>query len=100
MQCHRYALDDFDGPEVIEQQRVRHGGELEARPETDFCVDAAQMGLGGINSWGAEPLKEHMIAADQAFEWSFWLRPMATEEAGPGQSSHAISAVARSLGGA
>merc|ERR1712048_952619 len=76
MQCHRFALNDFDGgPEKV-KQRVLHGGELEMRAETDFCVDAAQMGVGGIDSWGRRPLPQHMIGCDQVFDWKFELTPL------------------------
>merc|ERR1719341_1100160 len=67
MQCHRYDIDDFDGPENKLQQKVKHGGELESRSETDFCV--------GIDSWGNKPLAEHMIPADKPFDFAFFLRP-------------------------
>lgn len=34
MQCHRYALSDFDGGEDKPTQRFLHSGELEQRPTT------------------------------------------------------------------
>merc|ERR1719476_329263 len=74
MQCHRYTLDDFDGPSNKLQQNVRHAGELEIKAETDFCIDAAHMGVGGVNSWGEKPMPQHMLKADQALRWSFGLR--------------------------
>merc|ERR1719428_2664199 len=82
MQCHRFALSDFDGPEVKEKQPIRHAGELQAREETTFCVDVAQMGVGGIDSWGSKPLPEHTIAKGQSFSWSFSLRPLTVKEVG------------------
>mmetsp|Transcript_128389 Transcript_128389/g.410546 ORF Transcript_128389/g.410546 Transcript_128389/m.410546 type:complete len:1293 (-) Transcript_128389:558-4436(-) len=97
MQCHRYRLEDFDAPAIKTQQRISHGGELQARDETDFCVDVAQMGLGGINSWGEKPLPQHMIARDKSFEWAFWLRPFTTEETRSDRPALALAALARSL---
>eukprot|EP00927_Polykrikos_kofoidii_P079630 TRINITY_DN76423_c0_g1_i1.p1 TRINITY_DN76423_c0_g1~~TRINITY_DN76423_c0_g1_i1.p1 ORF type:complete len:1270 (+),score=188.45 TRINITY_DN76423_c0_g1_i1:93-3902(+) len=80
MQCHRYALEDFDGPENKLQQGVRHAAELMEREETALCIDGAHMGVGGIDSWGARPLKQHMLGVDQAIEWTFHLRPVGREE--------------------
>lgn len=75
MQCHRYALSDFDGGEDKPTQRFLHSGELEQRPTTALCIDAIQMGVGGIDSWGNKPLVEHMIGAQQQAEWAFQLIP-------------------------
>merc|ERR1712216_1030619 len=74
MQCHRYQLQDFDAGDVKTNQKYLHAGELVACGETSFCVDAAQMGVGGIDSWGRRPLPEHMIGGSQEFDWAFELR--------------------------
>jgi len=93
MQCHRFALADFDGPEDKTKQAVRHGGELTERPETVICIDAAQNGVGGIDSWGQKPLEKHMVPSDKDFTWSFQLMPLSPEEAGAG--SEVLSSLAR-----
>jgi len=80
MQCHRYLSEDFDGGPIKTSQRVLHSGELVACAETSFCIDAAQMGVGGIDSWGRRPLEEHMISGSQEFDWAFELRPLTKEE--------------------
>lgn len=80
MQCHRFALSDFDAPQAKKDQSVRHGGELEPCAETTLCVDAAQMGVGGIDSWCNKPLPQHMIGFDQRLDWAFQLRPMGADE--------------------
>ena len=38
------------------------------------------MGLGGDNSWGATPLDPYLIQADQTYEYSFTLKPIATAD--------------------
>lgn len=96
MQCHRFALSDFDGPEMKEAQTVRHGGELVLRDETDFCVDVAQMGVGGIDSWGARPLPQHMVP-NRTFDWAFTLQPLSMEQ---GRASVAELAALARRGGA
>lgn len=75
MQCHHFALEDFDGGDVKAQQSFLHAGELIEQPTTAFCVDAIQMGVGGIDSWGRKPLDEHLIKPDQDCDWSFQLMP-------------------------
>jgi len=80
MQCHRYSLDDFDGGKVKTGQKFLHAGELVERETTDFCVDAAQMGVGGIDSWGMKPRPQHMLGSKSKFDWSFELRPLTKQD--------------------
>lgn len=80
MQCHHYALSDFDGGEEKVKQPYLHAGELVERAETTFCVDALQMGVGGIDSWGRKPLPEHMIGGAQQFDFGFKLIALSSEE--------------------
>jgi len=93
MQCHRFRMGDFDGGAVKEKQAILHAGELVESAETDFCVDVAQMGVGGIDSWGRRPLPEHMIKATEPFDWEFSLRPFGQEEV---ERSEALGVLARS----
>eukprot|EP00929_Paragymnodinium_shiwhaense_P078999 TRINITY_DN41006_c0_g1_i1.p1 TRINITY_DN41006_c0_g1~~TRINITY_DN41006_c0_g1_i1.p1 ORF type:complete len:1244 (+),score=201.97 TRINITY_DN41006_c0_g1_i1:43-3774(+) len=79
MQCHRFPLSEFDGPDVKTQQPILHGGDLTPKGETDICIDVAMMGVGGIDSWGNKPLEQHMLGSGDRFEWSFALVPF-TEE--------------------
>jgi len=95
MQCHRYALSDFDGPEDKTRQSCRHGGELVEQAETAFCVDAAMIGLGGIDSWGNKPLPQHMIRSDEQFDWAFHLRPLSKEQTEAEARGIVFSALAR-----
>jgi beta-galactosidase len=46
-------------------------------------IDLAQMGLGGDNSWGFWPLEKYRLPAME-YEYSFRLRAIAANEAGPG----------------
>merc|ERR1719336_2350473 len=93
MQCHRFDPRDFDAPDIKEQQRVRHGGELVEREETAFFVDVAQMGVGGIDSWGNKPLPQHMIPPTESFTWACRLQPLTAEQAAA--DSSALVALAR-----
>lgn len=53
-----YAVETLDeGP----WKRNRHSRDLNPEPFTECCIDARQMGLGCINSWGAMPENAHML---------------------------------------
>lgn len=54
----------------------RHPQELKTSGNTYVHVDAVQMGVGGINSWGAMPLKQYRLPACER-EFRFVLRPVA-----------------------
>jgi len=58
-------------------------------------VDAAQSGVGGGSASGALP--EHRIVPDKPLQWSFWLRPIAAEEAPREHSGLAFAAMRRAL---
>ena len=34
------------------------------------------MGLGGDNSWGARPLEQYQLPADEAYEYTYTIRPI------------------------
>ena len=54
----------------------RHSLELKPSGNTFVHVDAVQMGVGGINSWGEKPLEKYRIPARER-EFRFVLRPIA-----------------------
>lgn len=39
-----------------------------------MCIDAIQMGVGGIDSWGNKPLAQHMVPKKE-LNWAFRLLP-------------------------
>lgn len=43
------------------RKQNRHSQDLKPEPFTECCVDALQMGLACINSWGALPESEYML---------------------------------------
>merc|ERR1712113_228207 len=95
MQCHRYSLEDFDGPDNKLLQRFKHACELKPKPETDICIDVQQMGVGGINSWGEKPLKQHMLQPGQPLAWSFYLRPYSAKEVSNPSTAFEMARIAR-----
>ncbi|MGW7263021.1 glycoside hydrolase family 2 TIM barrel-domain containing protein [Streptomyces sp. NPDC054842] len=58
---------DLDGP--------RHPHELKRRDETVLLVNHRQMGVGGINSWGAAPLGEYVLRSGRTYTYAYRLRP-------------------------
>lgn len=62
-------LDDGD------QKAQRHSGELKARKQTQLHIDLAQMGVGGIDSWGNWPLEKYRLPY-QDYEYKFKVIPL------------------------
>ena len=51
-----------------------HSPDIEPQPLTNLCIDLKQMGLGCVNSWGAQPRPEYMLPY-QSYTFSFTLSP-------------------------
>ena len=73
-QCHHFDLEDFDCEENTNVPRVRHGGELRERLFTSVCVDGAQSGIGGVDSWGSLPLMKYRLTLKAPIRWAFALQ--------------------------
>ncbi|HZL11293.1 MAG TPA: glycoside hydrolase family 2 TIM barrel-domain containing protein [Prolixibacteraceae bacterium] len=67
---HFYDADLDDG----DQKHQRHSGELKQRPETQLHIDLAQMGVGGIESWGAWPMEKYRLPYKN-YEYKFIVKP-------------------------
>lgn len=68
-------------------ENAKHPNEIPIRDNLTVNIDYKQMGLGGINSWGARPLTQYMLQPNK-FSYKFIFRPY---EASMGR----IDAVAR-----
>lgn len=53
----------------------RHGGDVTFRDLVSLNIDHLQMGVGGINSWGALPLPQYRIPA-KPYAWTIRLVPL------------------------
>jgi len=62
-----YTPFDLDGP--------RHPYQLTRRDETILLVNHRQMGVGGINSWGAAPLEPYLLHSGRTYTYAYRLRP-------------------------
>jgi beta-galactosidase len=62
-------LDDGD------EKDQRHSGELKPRSLTQLHIDLAQMGVGGINSWGTWPLEKYRLPYKN-YSYTFKITPL------------------------
>lgn len=66
-------------------RRQHHINDIFPRNFVEVCVDHKQTGVAGYNSWGARPLPEYSLHADQQYDWSFTLIPVNSEGSIPGK---------------
>jgi beta-galactosidase len=64
--------EDFD-PGLT--KKYRHINDITPRKEVILCVDLAQRGVGGDNSWGAYPHKPYRLEAKE-YTYGFVIRPV------------------------
>lgn len=58
-----------------EERHQRHAADLIKRPITQLHIDLKQMGVGGINSWGAWPMKKYLLPY-QNYEYKYIISPL------------------------
>jgi len=79
-----YLQEDLDeGP----AKRGRHTYDLTRRDDITVHLDHAQMGVGGDNSWGAQPLDAYRLPARE-YEWTFRIAPTGAGRPEPMQGRH------------
>lgn len=69
----RYNSDEDLDPGLTKKQQ--HSIDINPRKELYVNIDYGQKGLGGDNSWGAQPLEEYRLK-DKAYEYSYVIRPI------------------------
>ncbi|HEX7317262.1 MAG TPA: glycoside hydrolase family 2 TIM barrel-domain containing protein [Pyrinomonadaceae bacterium] len=60
---------------MAELERAKHSAEIQMSKEITVNLDYRQMGVGGDDSWGAQPHKEYRLPA-QRYEYRFRLVPV------------------------
>lgn len=75
-----YATDDLQGP--------KHTFQIPRRDYTTLNLDRKQMGVGGDNSWGAQPHPEYKTLP-VAQMYRFRLRPFNSQQETPASLSKA-----------
>ena len=95
----RNSIEDFDGEEATHRDyqwnnrdaeelkhdistarnlkpRHTHINDIEPRDFVEVCLDMKQMGVGGYDSWGAQPDPQYLIPANKEYKWGFTIVPM------------------------
>ena len=67
-----YRSEDLD-PGLTKKQM--HYSDIEPRREVVLCVDLAQRGVGGDNTWGAQPHDPYRLTADK-YEYGYIIYPI------------------------
>jgi len=62
-------LEDFQGENVAFKEN-RHTIDVQERDGVFIHIDKAQRGLGGDDSWGAQPHKQYQLN-DSSYEYGF-----------------------------
>lgn len=94
----RNSVEDFDGEECTARRyqwrnltpddrlhdtvtarntlpRQTHIDDISPRDYVEVCLDMEQRGVGGYDSWGAQPEPCHLLPADRDYRWGFTLIP-------------------------
>lgn len=65
----------WDSPEN-RMPKHTHINDIVPQDFVEVCIDMKQQGVAGYNSWGARPLPEYSIPANQDYKWGFTLVPI------------------------
>ncbi|MEP4077253.1 glycoside hydrolase family 2 TIM barrel-domain containing protein [Haloferula sp.] len=68
MSAYPFAMSDLE--------RLKHPTDIPVRDFITLNIDHTQMGVGGINSWGAWPLAKHQIKSNQDYNYVFIIEPL------------------------
>lgn len=80
-----YQWNNFSSEEIASRSdeearnrlpRQTHINDIAPRDFVEVCIDMKQQGVAGYNSWGARPLPEYSIPANQNYQWGFTLIPV------------------------
>jgi hypothetical protein len=75
MSALHYTIESLDDGEQKDQ---RHSEFVPRVDYVNLCIDKVQMGVGGVNSWGALPLEEYRLPYKD-YEFSFLLLPLESD---------------------
>jgi beta-galactosidase len=83
-----YQWNNFSSEEIASRSdeeaknkrpRQTHINDIVPQDFVEVCIDMKQQGVAGYNSWGARPLPEYSIPANQDYKWGFTLIPVKNE---------------------
>jgi beta-galactosidase len=75
MSAWHYDIEDLDPGE----KGQTHHGELNEKDHTTLNIDLKQMGVGGDNSWGAQPMDKYQLPY-QPYAYGFWIHPVTEKD--------------------
>jgi beta-galactosidase len=81
MSALHYTMQDLD-PGL--EKRQTHPAELVERPLVYVSADYRQMGVGGINSWGALPLPRYTLPYAE-YRYRYWIQGFTPEDGAAGR---------------
>lgn len=58
-----------------ELRRQHHISDVKPRDYVEVCIDYRMSGIGGFDSWGAQPEDMYMLPANNEYRWGFTLIP-------------------------
>ncbi|MCA1614301.1 MAG: DUF4981 domain-containing protein [Acidobacteria bacterium] len=59
-----------------ELERAKHSAEIRPSKEITVNLDHRQMGVGGDDSWGAQPHPQYRLPPDRSYQYRFRLEPV------------------------
>ncbi|MGQ1889291.1 glycoside hydrolase family 2 TIM barrel-domain containing protein [Thermophagus sp. OGC60D27] len=75
-----YLTADFDATTGYEygpvHEEQKHIASVKERNLIRWNLDYGQRGVGGVNSWGAQPLEKYQLDPEKAYSYSFTLVPV------------------------
>ncbi|MDR1668037.1 MAG: DUF4981 domain-containing protein [Bacteroidales bacterium] len=79
-QWRNFSPEEISGknPETVKNKlrKMTHINDIRPRDFVEICLDMKQQGLGGYDSWGARPTREHLIPSGRNYSWGFTLIPL------------------------
>jgi beta-galactosidase len=81
---------------AADMEAAAYAFELPRRDEVILNIDLAQQGVGGNNSWGAMPLKDYLLPAEN-FSYRFHLLPVRAQEKDLPELGRSLTGVERSF---
>ncbi|HJU54834.1 MAG TPA: glycoside hydrolase family 2 TIM barrel-domain containing protein [Pyrinomonadaceae bacterium] len=61
---------------MSELERAKHSAEIQMSKDITVNLDYRQMGVGGDDSWGAEPHTEYRLPGNKTYQYKFRLEPV------------------------
>ena len=71
-----YTVEDLDADILGDVRLLKHTYDIKPKNLVELSLDHKHRGLGGEDSWGAPPLEQYLVSAQQQYKYSFVFRPI------------------------